>query len=37
MTKDLEYSIEKWNYDKLNETYKISRYIKEQLKNYDFS
>ena len=35
--KDLEYSIEKWNYDKLNETYKISRYIKEQLKNYDFS
>ena len=35
--KDLEDSIEKWNYDKLNETYKISRYIKEQLKNYDFS
>ena len=32
--KDLEDSLEKWNYDKLNETYKISRYIKEQLKNY---
>ena len=35
--KDLEDSLEKWNYDKLNETDKISRYIKEQLKNYDFS
>tara|TARA_Y100000816_G_scaffold134086_1_gene94717 strand:- start:547 stop:1497 length:951 start_codon:yes stop_codon:yes gene_type:complete len=35
--KDLEDSLESWNYDKLNETYKISRYIKEQLKNYDFS
>ncbi len=30
-------SVEKWNYEKLNETKKISRYIKEQLKNYDFS
>ena len=35
--KDLENSLEKWNYEKLNETDKISRYIKEQLKNYDFS
>ena len=35
--KDLEDSLEKWNYDKLNETDKISRYIKEQLKIYDFS
>ncbi len=35
--KDLEDNLEKWNYDKLNETDKISRYIKEQLKNYDFS
>ena len=35
--KDLEDSVEKWNYDKLNETYRISRYIKEQFKNYDFS
>ena len=25
--KDLDNSLEKWNYDKLNETYKISRYI----------
>ena len=35
--KDLENSLEKWNYEKLNETDKISRYIKEKLKNYDFS
>ena len=35
--KDLENSLEKWNYDKLNETDKISGYIKQQLKNYDFS
>ncbi len=37
ITKDLTNSIEKWNYKKLNETDKISRYINEQLKNYDFS
>ncbi len=35
--KDLEYSLEKWSYEKLNETDKISRYIREKLKNYDFS
>ena len=35
--KDLESSFELWRYEKLNETDKISRYIKEQLKNYDFS
>ena len=35
--KDLENSVEEWNYEKLNETAKISSYIKEQLKNYDFS
>ena len=35
--RNLENSVEKWNYEKLNETDKISRYIKEQLKNYDFS
>ena len=35
--KNLNDSIEKWNYDKLNETDKISTYIKKQLKNYDFS
>ena len=35
--KDLENSLEKWSYDKLNETDKISVYIKEQFKKYDFS
>ena len=35
--KDLENSVDEWNYEKLNETDKISSYIKEQLKNYDFS
>ena len=35
--KDLENSLEKWNYDKLNETDKISEYIKKQINNYDFS
>ena len=35
--KDLDYSIEKWSYKKLNETDRISRYIKDRLKNYDFS
>ena len=35
--KDFENSLEVWNYEKLNETDKISRYIKRQFKNYDFS
>ncbi len=35
--KDFENSLEVWNYEKLNETDKISRYIKKQFKNYDFS
>ena len=35
--KDFENSIETWNYEKLNETDRVSNYIKEQLKNYDFS
>ena len=35
--KDLENSVEKWNYEKLNETYRISSYIKEKIKNYEFS
>ena len=35
--KNLDNSVEKWNYQKLNETDRISSYIKEQLKNYDFS
>ena len=35
--KDLENSLDNWNYEKLDETNRISSYIKEQLKNYDFS
>ena len=35
--RDLENSVDEWSYEKLNETDKISRYIKDQLKNYDFS
>ena len=35
--KNLENTIDKWSYEKLNETDRISSYIKEQLKNYDFS
>ena len=35
--KDLDNSVENWNYEKLNETDRISRYIKEQIKNYEFS
>ncbi len=37
ITKDLENSLENWEYEKLNETNRISGYIKKQLKNYDFS
>ena len=35
--KDLDDTIEEWNYEKLNETDRISRYIKEKIKNYEFS
>ena len=35
--KDFENSVEGWNYEKLNETDKISSYIMDKLKNYDFS
>ena len=35
--RDLENSVDQWSYKKLNETDKISGYIKEKLKNYDFS
>ena len=35
--KDLENSVETWSYEKLNETDKISKILKEKLKNYDFS
>ena len=37
ITRDLEDSVETWKYEKLNETERISRYIKDQLNNYDFS
>ena len=35
--RDLENSVDQWSYKKLNETDKISGYIKDKLKNYDFS
>ena len=35
--KDLENSVEKWDYEKLNETNRISSYIKDKIKNYEFS
>ena len=35
--KDLENTVDQWNYEKLNETDRISSYIKDQFKNYDFS
>ncbi len=35
--KDLGNTVENWNYEKLNETKRISSYIKEKIKNYEFS
>ena len=35
--RDLENSVDIWKYDKLNETERISSYIKQLYKNYDFS
>ena len=35
--KNLEDSVEEWNYKKLNETDRISGYIEKQFKDYDFS
>jgi len=35
--KDLGNTVENWNYEKLNETNRISSYIKEKIKNYEFS
>ncbi len=35
--KNFENSIDVWSYKKLNETDKVSSYIKKQFKNYDFS
>ena len=37
IVKELGDTIENWNYEKLNETDRISRYIKDHIKNYDFS
>ena len=37
ITRDLNNSIETWSYKKLDETNKISSYIKDKFKNYDFS
>ena len=35
--RNLEGSVEKWNYEKLNEADKVSDYIKNKFKDYDFS
>ena len=35
--KDLEDSVENWNYEKLDETDRISNYIKDKIKKYEFS
>ena len=35
--KNLGTTVEEWNYQKLDETQRVSSYIKEKIKNYDFS
>ena len=35
--KDLDSKVENWSYEKLNETDRISSYIKDKIKNYEFS
>ena len=35
--RDLNDTVDNWKYEKLNETYRISRYIKSKIKNYDIS
>ena len=35
--KNLEASVEEWNYKKLDETQRVSSYIKEKIEKYDFS
>ena len=35
--KNLEDTVQEWNYKKLNETNRISGYIKKHFKDYDFS
>ena len=37
ITKNLEDSVDHWKYQRLDETNRISGYIKEKLKKYDFS
>ena len=37
ITKNLEDSVDHWKYQKLDETNRISSYIKERINNYDFS
>ena len=37
ITRNLKSSIDEWNYEKLDETNRISSYIKEQFEKYDFS
>jgi len=37
ITRDLKDTVDKWSYEKLNETDRVSRYINSQLKKYDFS
>ena len=35
--KNLGTTVEEWSYQKLDETQRVSSYIKEKIKNYDFS
>ena len=35
--KNLDSTVEKWDYQKLDETYRISSYIKDKIKDHDFS
>ena len=37
ITKNLENRVENWDYQRLNETERISRYIIDKIKKYDFS
>ena len=37
ITKNLDNAVENWNYQRLNETNRISGYIKDKIKKYDFS
>ena len=35
--RDLNHKVDHWKYEKLNETDRISGYIKSKIKNYDIS